>query len=178
MFSSYGRLVANDTDSAKDVYRYDTATGTLDRVSIGENGYDANGNNSAFDATITSPESSTKKPGLSAVSEDGSRVVFTTAEPLSPQAINHLANVYEWHAESGSSDGRVSLISTGSASEPVEHVEISASGKDIFFVTSQGLLPQDTDGVDDVYDARLEEHGFPIAPAVEENALAMRARVR
>ncbi len=49
------------------------------------------------------------------------------------------------------------------------------SGKDIFFVTSQGLVPQDTDGVADVYDARLDG-GFPAAPAARKNARAMRAR--
>lgn len=167
VFSSYGQLVANDTDSAKDVYRYDTQTGTLDRVSIGEDGTDANGNSSDFDATIAPPANSAKEPGLRAVSEDGSRVVFTTAEPLSEAAVNDLANVYEWQMQPGLSEGRVSLISTGSATEPVENVTISPSGNDVFFVTSQGLVPQDTDGADDVYDARLAG-GFPPAPAEEE----------
>ena len=58
----------------------------------------------------------------------------------------------------------VSLISSGSApgndSEPV----ISPSGLDIFFITEQGLLPQDTDGLYDIYDARAGG-GFPVAPA-------------
>ena len=167
VLSSYGQLVANDTDSAKDVYRYDTQTGLLDRVSIGEDGADANGNNGEFDATIGALGGSAKEPGLHAISEDGSRVVFTTAEPLSEAAVDHLANVYEWQMQPGWSEGRVSLISTGSATEPVERVTISPSGNDVFFVTSQGLVPQDTDGADDVYDARLAG-GFPPAPAQEE----------
>jgi hypothetical protein len=175
VFSSYGRLVANDTDNAKDVYRYDAETGALDRVSIGENGYDTNGNRDELeeyeeggskekkvrdrdDATI-STEGNTR-----VVSDDGSRIVFTSEEPLSSAAVNHLADVYEWHEEPGWSEGRVSLISTGSATEPVTHVTISPSGNDVFFVTSQGLVPQDTDGVGDVYDARLGG-GFPAAPA-------------
>ncbi len=40
-----------------------------------------------------------------AVSEDGSRIVFTTAEPLSPAASNGLVNVYEWHEAPGGGEG-------------------------------------------------------------------------
>ena len=133
MFSSYGRLVANDTDSAKDVYRYDAETGALDRVSIGEAGADTNGNNSEYPVYDRRSEKDTR-----VVSEDGSRVVFTTAEPLSPDAVNGLANVYEWHRQAGWSEGRVSLISTGDSSEPVTHVAISAVG--------QGCLLRDQPG--------------------------------
>ena len=168
VLSSYGRLVANDTDDAKDVYRYDAETGALVRVSIGEDGADANGNNSVFDATISN-EKFLKAGGVDSrvVSEDGSRIVFTSAEPLSAQAVNHLSNVYEWQIEPGWSEGRVSLVSTGSATEPIEHATISSSGDDIFFTTAQGLVPRDTDGVADVYDARLGG-GFSPAEAGQE----------
>jgi hypothetical protein len=157
VFSSYGRLVSNDANSAKDVYWYDSETGVLMRVSVGQNGTDADGNGE-LGATISS------EPNELAISEDGTRVVFTSAEPLSENAVNGLANAYEWHEEPGSPEGHVSLISTGSAGEPVEKVAITAAGRDIFFVTSQGLMSQDTDGADDVYDARIGG-GFQLAPA-------------
>jgi hypothetical protein len=161
VFSTYGQLVANDTDTAQDVYRYDAETGVLARVSIGEGDYDANGNNDAFNASIAATQSYTERPtelfrmNDRAISEDGSRIVFRTAEPLSPAAGNGLENVYEWHAEEGTNGGRVSLISTGTASEGVDDVVIDPSGKNIFFLTSQGLVTQDTDGAPDIYDARL-----------------------
>jgi hypothetical protein len=169
VFSTYAQLVAGDTDAAKDVYRYDAETGVLDRVSQGEAGYDANGNNSSFDATITGgfqggDVDKQYELGTRAVSEDGSRIVFTSAEPLSPAATNHLANVYEWHEGLGGGEGEVSLISSGNSEEPVEDVVISPEGRDIFFLTSQGLVAQDTDGVPDIYDARLGG-GFPVAAA-------------
>ena len=41
---------------------------------------------------------------------------------------------------------------------------ITPSGRDIFFMTVQGLLAQDTDGAEDVYDARLGPD-FPAEPA-------------
>jgi hypothetical protein len=169
VFSTYAQLTSSDTDAAKDVYRYDAETGVIDRVSIGEDGADANGNNSEFNATIALPGGNADyvakqyKLGDRAISEDGSRIVFTSSEPLSPAAQNHLANVYEWHQEVDGEE-RSSLISTGSSEEPVEEVVISATGSDIFFVTSQGLVPQDTDGAADIYDARLDG-GFSSPPA-------------
>jgi hypothetical protein len=169
VFSTYAQLSAGDTDSAVDVYRYDAQSGLLERVSIGEDGYDANGNG-AFDAHIKLASSATAQVaeeyemGTRAVSENGSRIVFTTAEPLSPDAVNGLVNAYEWHEEPGWSEGRVSLVSSGNSQQPVEDVVISPSGGDVFFVTSQGLVPQDNDGAPDVYDARLDG-GFAPAPA-------------
>ncbi len=170
VFSSYGQLVADDTDNAKDIYRYDAETGALERVSLGEAAYDANGNRNDSteenaDATIESPEESDDKVveqqemNRRAISEDGSRIVFSTADPLSPNASDAASgaeDIYEWH------EGSVSLISSGesSASQPV----ITPSGRDIFFDTSQGLVSQDTDGLVDLYDARLEG-GFPPPPA-------------
>jgi hypothetical protein len=179
LFSSYGRLVAGDTDIAKDVYRYDAETGALVRVSLGEDGYDTNGNDSAFNAEISvfntfggARAAAAKTADLDnrAITEDGSRVVFTTAEPLSPDAVNGLENVYEWH-EQPDGEGVVSLISTGSADEPISSKEgdldITPEGRDIFFQTTQGLVSQDTDGQGDVYDARIDG-GFPSPPAPEE----------
>jgi hypothetical protein len=181
LFSTYARLSVGDTNEAKDVYRYDADTGTLERVSVGEDGYNSNGNCrqgvaksggvGACDATI--------RPGHvggsvrdqyemdnRAISDDGTRIVFTTAEPLSPNAINGQLNAYEWHQGAGQGEGRVSLVSSG-LGEPVEDVAISLDGRDIFFVTSEGLAPEDTDGAPDIYDARLGG-GFPAAPVPAE----------
>ncbi len=179
VFSSFARLVRSDTDEAKDVYRYDSVTGRLVRVSVGEAGFDSNGNGSGCeggrcDAAITGnrqsgPVYEQQDLNSRAVSGDGSRVVFTSSEPLSASAVNDrggdadLANAYEWHETPGSGEGAVSLVSTGGSDQPVEQVVISETGNDIFFVTSQGLVPQDTDGQYDLYDARLGG-GFSPAP--------------
>ncbi|HEY3828776.1 MAG TPA: hypothetical protein VGL57_06220 [Solirubrobacteraceae bacterium] len=175
VFSSFGQLVAGDTDNAKDVYRYDAEAGALERVSTGENGNQANGNcddgegETNCDASIEGTEWSGEvnkqyELGDRAVSEDGSRIVFTTTEPLSPNATNGLQNVYEWHQESGQGEAAVSLISSGSATQAVEDAVISPEGKDILFLTSQGLVSQDADGAPDVYDARVDG-GFLAAAA-------------
>jgi hypothetical protein len=165
VFSSYGKLTGDDTDAGKDIYRYDSVTGTLERVSIGENGYDADGNADGFDATLAISKASSSKLSFEqrgmnsrAVSEDGLQIVFSTAETLSSGATKGFTSAYEWNEDN------VSLVSGSGASGSVENVLISSSGNDVFFTTTQGLVPQDTDGQEDVYDARLNG-GFPSAPA-------------
>ncbi len=163
VFATYGQLVSGDTDNAKDIYRYNAVNGELERVSVGEEGYDAIGNatdkpsESNADATINEGHVGDEGAKITAqyelrtraISEDGSRIVFKSPEPLSPEATNGLVNAYEWH------EGIVSLISTGSDEEPVTEAVISPSGNDLFFVTVQGLVAKDTDGAADLYDARL-----------------------
>ncbi|HEY3829388.1 MAG TPA: hypothetical protein VGL57_09340 [Solirubrobacteraceae bacterium] len=171
VFSTYAQLSAGDIDAAKDVYRYDAETGSLERVSLGEEGYSSDGNG-PFDATITvgsdlATVQEKYELGNRAISEDGTRIIFKTAQPLSPAVINGLANIYEWHESSGSAEGSVSLLSGGVGEQPVEDAVISPSGQDVFFVTTAGLVPQDTDGLGDIYDARLNG-GFGQVPTTRE----------
>jgi hypothetical protein len=173
VFATYAQLTKDDTDAAKDIYRYDADTGALERISGGEDGYDANGNRGVGgdeDASIRAGEwggsiQHQYEMNTRAVSEDGSRIVFTTAAPLSEDASNGLENAYEWHKEPAWGEGKVSLISSGNAEEPVSDVVISPDGDNVDFVTTQSLVPQDIDGAPDIYDARAKG-GFspPSAP--------------
>ena len=76
------------------MYRDDALTGTLERVSVGEGGYDANGNTDVFadDYRAKNYESHNvyqqQNMWSRAISEDGSQIVFSTAEPLSREASN------------------------------------------------------------------------------------------
>jgi hypothetical protein len=169
VFASYAQLTGDDTNTARDVYRYAAETGRLERVSVGENGYDANGTGGRRGASILQGHyggSVTHQHEMNnrAISEDGSRIVFISSEPLSPAASNGLVNAYEWHASPVGGVGSVSLVSTGSDEEPVKDVVISPDGSGVFFVTVQGLVPQDGDGAPDIYAARLGG-GFPSPPA-------------
>ena len=133
VFSTYARLITSgseaDADDAQDVYRYDAQTGVLQRVSVGEAGYDANGNRNDGEAIVGEIDDFPMRVGDArtalgftgeigqeergedrrAISEDGARIVFMTADPLSSKATNGLVNVYEWH------EGTVSLVSCGCA---------------------------------------------------------------
>ncbi len=174
VFTTTAKLTPDDTNEAADVYEYDASSGRLVRVSTGENGYANNGNDNALGATIAAPEYGANdeealaqlfETNTRAVSDDGSTVVFTTSAALSPRAGNDLnstqqqpgpPDIYEWH------DGQVSLISTGHSLTPDETPVITPSGRDIFFTSTEGILPQDSDGLKSLYDARIGG-GFPAA---------------
>ena len=89
--------------------------------------------------------------------------MFSTERPLSARAVNGRTDIYEWYGGEGG-EGRVSVISGGTSPQPDEGATISPSGRDIFFRTAEGLVPADTDGLSDIYDARIDG-GFPPAPA-------------
>ena len=164
VFSTYAQLTTDDTNAAKDVYRYDTETGVISRVSVGEDGYDPDGGGGTLGASIAQGHRGGSvrnqyEMNNRAISEDGSRIVFTSGEPLSPSDTNGLVNAYEWHADV-TGGGTVALVSTGSDQEAVTEVVISPDGSSVLFDTVQGLVSLDTDGAPDIYDARLGE-GFP-----------------
>ncbi|HEY3828888.1 MAG TPA: hypothetical protein VGL57_06800 [Solirubrobacteraceae bacterium] len=176
VFATYAKLLPSDTNSVQDVYRYDAENDELLRVSGGEAGYDDNGNMPVFGAqgeplgaTIEAAQNKGRVAeqhllGNRSITEDGSRIVFASAEPLSPQATSGLQHIYEW--KEGAGEGSVLLLSSGPATQSVTHYVISPSGADVFFITSQDLVPGDTDGQNDLYDARLGS-GFPTASAPE-----------
>ncbi len=191
VFASERGLTPDDTSTTRQLFEYDAQTGVLVRVSIGEHGFNHNGNVPAtFNrygendaATIVSPGAYYERFVANAywthlsVSADGSYVFFQSTVGLTPQAFDRktvklsefgepilAVNIYEYH------NGEVSLISDGQdvssvTFEPiVELFGADASGSDVFFQTSDRLVGQDTDTNLDIYDARIDG-GFP-APAV------------
>jgi len=140
LFTTANRLVTlgagADADDANDVYRYDAVTHTIVRVSTSVAGGGGNGPAPGFDASM---------PGASAMTADGSMVVFNSAEALSASDTNGVTDVYGWH------DGQVSLISSGGGSA----MGVTPSGRDIFFTTDAPVLAADPDLLGDIYDARV-----------------------
>jgi hypothetical protein len=107
------------------------------------------------------------------LSGDGRRLFFNSYDALLPRDTNGKEDVYEWEAASGqgaceekgagtyvaSSEGCLSLISSGESPSDSELLDASSNGNDVFFTTNASLLPQDP-GLIDVYDARVGG-GFP-----------------
>ncbi len=105
-------------------------------------------------------------PAPLAVSADGSRVFFSSPDRLTTEApppatttgsqagiaINweYEPNVYEYEKES------LHLIAPAAAL-----LTVTPSGNDVLFYTYDQLVPQDSDGLTDVYDARVDG-GFPV----------------
>jgi len=102
-----------------------------------------------------------------ALSADGRRLFFDSADSLIIGDSNAAPDVYEWEADGSgtctSSPGCLALISSGRVGGS-QFADASASGDDVFFTTSTPLLQADREPEDrDLYDARVGG-GFPEAP--------------
>lgn len=196
VFTSRRALTPDDTreEGPAQVFEYDATARTLRRISIGDNGFNADGNEGEGDATIALAYSS-PLGGSSEVrsdptmSHDGAYVFFQSPIGLTPGALNDkpagcavefigkclraalAQNVYEYH------DGRVFLISDGrdttpqggpSRFPPVKLLGADASGANVFFATFDPLVPtEDTDTQRDIYDAHIcwEAEPCPAPPS-------------
>ncbi len=127
------------------------------------------------------------------LSADGKRIFFESADKLVAADTNGdsgcpqvrvaasggrtpaCLDVYEWEADGSGSchsfaqnGGCLYLISAGTGSEPSLFLDASVSGDDAFFFTRDRLVPQDTDGIRDVYDASVDgglDAQHAVAPA-------------
>lgn len=127
-FTTKSRLVPADTDSSKDVYER-TAAGALRLIS--------GGTQQNFDAIYKG------------ATVDGSRVWFSTDEPLVPSDSNGQWDVYE-----RARDGALRLMVPGAPYGSVFE-RATRNGARVWLSTSKGLVPADTDGALDIYEARL-----------------------
>jgi len=183
----------NDSSTVNQIFEYDAATGAVARVSIGEQnpsvsypcpatgaseaGYACDGNttNEEDAPEIIEPQHERlgTQPSFAAssdlsVSERGV-VVFTSRLALAPGAVEGTTvdgfkteDVYEYSA------GNVYLISPpevlpAAISPEKRLLGLDASGADVFFWSTESLVPQDGDSQVSWYDARTEG-GFPAPP--------------
>lgn len=169
LFLSSARLTADDSSTdVPQLFEYDAADERLTRVSIGQDDVFADdGNIAKFAASphIPKPEYAERdaptasEQGL-AISADGSRVFFTSADALTPQATPGDTSVYEY------TNGNVYLISGGAdastivGAPTVEIFGADSSGEDVLFQTAQPLVPQDGETQAALFDARVDG-GFP-----------------
>jgi hypothetical protein len=113
------------------------------------------------------------------LSDDGRRLYFESSDVLTARDTNGQRDVYQWEAlgkggcDQGDAtfsplnEGCIDLISSGLSARGSEIVDISPSGKDVFFTTLSSLVPQDY-GLVDVYDAR-ENGGFKQPPSPKKH---------
>jgi Tol biopolymer transport system component len=170
LFSSVNDLTPDASGTGSQIYRYDAQSGELVRISVGEGGFNENGN-AGVSSHVETPaysNAASAEPALTDISDDGSKVVFGSPGALTPQALNeacaleqegacisNASNVYEWE------DGHVYLLSDGrdthavAEQQDVNLIGISASGSDVFFTTADPLVGQDGDTQQDIYDARV-----------------------
>ena len=185
VFGSRRDQTPDDTShtEASQVFRYDAKTGRLQRLSIGYNGFNNDGNAETGQCGeqdlffLCSEEAEIVSRTLRSdptMSDDGSRVFFTSPVGLTPHALNdapvggtlrggapaYARNVYEWESESVGScpanrpAGCVFLISDGRDVS----VDNAVAGECVTVPTSSAvcLLGSDTTG-DDVFFATADQ---------------------
>ena len=92
------------------------------------------------------------------LTNDG-RTYFDSPDRLVPAAKNGRENVYEYEPSGAGScvsdsGGCLALVSAASSDRESAFMEASPNGSNVFFLTQDRLLPQDTDTAFDIYDAR------------------------
>ncbi len=156
----------NNSPAHDQVYRYEVASGRLSCLSCAPQGITPSG-----DAHLSSDDDPAfqgfavaRLTGSVGVSANGRRVFFDSPERLVAQATNGQRDVYEWEAggEGGcaQAEGCIYLISPGTANGPSFYLASDESGANVFFTTTAAILPADTDGSYNVFDARIDG-GFP-----------------
>jgi hypothetical protein len=171
-FNSVSQLTGYDNTDAvttkpdEEIFVYETEAGRLACVSC-----DLNAAPSAGGAAIdwpAQPDTNTFMRGgypQHNVSEAG-QVFFETSEALLPQDTDGVRDVYEYER------GVLHLISGGASSAPSYFLDATPSGSDVFFATTQKLLPRDTESTYEIYDARVgggfAEPPLPAPPCESE----------
>jgi Tol biopolymer transport system component len=132
-------LVAGDTDlcpdpygvdppgPCEDIYAYDLTTGTVQLVTTGPSG-----GNGAFEAEF------------GGASENGQRVVFSTAERLVPEDTDIWSDVYERDLATGTT-----VLVGGPTAGATIFEGVSPDGLKVVFRTADSLVPEDLESAQD-----------------------------
>jgi hypothetical protein len=138
-FSDATNLVSGDTNNARDLFLWERATGTLQRISVSSTGAQGSGNmNFNSDA---------------AFSDDGNSIAFISSlNGLVAGDTNGWADLFVHDRMSGETI-RVSISSTGeAANNESASVDISADGRYLSFRSwASNLVPDDHNGQADVF---------------------------
>jgi hypothetical protein len=161
VFESHASLVGYDTEGHSEVYRYAPyETAALRCLSC--------------NPTLAAPQTDAhlqmlekaERGALTSghvpahnVTPDGKAVFFQTGDALVPVDVDGRIDVYEWKSSGyggcAEDAGCLVLISSGHTAAVNALYNVSKSGSDVFFGTSDRLLPADTDPTLSIYDARV-----------------------
>jgi hypothetical protein len=153
-FMSVEPLTGYDNDDEEDgepdheVFEYSFETGRLVCASCDPSGARPIG--SAFLGAKLSERVSTPFHQPRSLSDDGSRLFFTSPDPLVPGLSGGSNKLFEYE------EAAPQLISGTEGAGSSVFLDASASGNDVFFATREQLAPTDKDGLADVYDARVD----------------------
>lgn len=136
-FTTAEQLAGADADSAVDIYARSLAGGTTALVSQGG------------EACAPSCGNSGAVPVFQGSSDDGTRVFFSTNESLVAADKDGATDVYARDLPTGPT----TLISAGTSPiETASYAAATGNGEHVFFTTPEGLVSEDKDGSNDVYE--------------------------
>jgi hypothetical protein len=175
LFESRADLTGFESGGFAQVYRYDSAQNRLSCLSCSPIGQSPNS-----DASLQAPGIiGGEQVEVANQSPDGKRAFFQTAEPLVVGDTDGELDVYEWEEEGiGSCEvpgGCTYLISAPHSASPDYLYAMSSSGNDVFFGTTDLLLPRDAEATISFYDARVEG-GFPEGSICHEECCGQECR--
>lgn len=167
LFLSTAELTGYEADGARETFLYGPPPAggqpRLTCISCNPTGERPEGSASIPTAIANGTTQAYKPRALSA---NGQRAFFESADDLSPQDSNNATDVYQWEAQGEGScakeGGCVQLISSGRAEGAARFIDASADASDAFFLTDASLAFGDP-GSYDLYDARVNG-GFPDPP--------------
>jgi hypothetical protein len=163
LFESRADVTGYDSGGHVEIYRYDVGGG-LDCVSCPPTGVPAQAD-AALERLIGGAVGedafvpTTSLVHIQNVTDDGKKVFFGTKDALVPADVNGAWDVYEWKTGQ-----QPYLISSGRDTLPTFLYGMSSDGRDVFFRSSERLVPQDSSTVSSLYDARVGG-GFPFTEA-------------
>ncbi|HSZ15401.1 MAG TPA: hypothetical protein VK790_15305 [Solirubrobacteraceae bacterium] len=131
-----------------EVFEYSAEDGRLVCASCDPGGARPLG--SAFIGARLSERTSSPFHQPRSLSDDGSRLFFTSPDPVVPGLSGGSQKVFEYES------GAAQLISGAGGGGEGVFLDASSSGDDVFFATRERLAPGDADELVDVYDARVD----------------------
>lgn len=150
VFESRAALTGYDNAGHVQVYLYDTDTDALMCASCRTNGTPPIG-----DSSLTSgPSVVFNGPSMSPANADehGDRIFFNSLDAIVPKDTNGRSDVYQYTLATGTP----ALISSGTSERDSAYLGNGVDGRDVFFLTTDTLVPQDRNGnVYKLYDARV-----------------------
>jgi len=159
-FGGYDHGVCADTFPCHELYVYSAESGTVVCASCNPSGAPATSEAVVSGGDLNAGARVTAYVNRG-ITNDGSKVFFSTGDSLVPQDTNGKEDAYEYDVATHT----VSLISTGKDPADSWYLDSSADGRDVFFATRQRLVGWDRDNEYDLYDARIGG-GFPEPPPV------------